>query len=245
LASTDKEWERLGRTEPLYGVWTDEQFLSASRDKEAEERFWASGERRIESVFRTIEKHIQTGFRPEEALDFGCGVGRLLLPMSVRCTRVTGVDVSVSMLKVARDQLSNRSVANVSLVHAGDGSFLGPGYFDFIHSYIVFQHIPLSRGYTILGQLLERLKPGGIAVLHFSYKNHTRNRWLRILHKLPPGKIIGNLLRGKSPHEPVMQMNEYDLSRVLECVQPVSDEGVHIEFTDHGVLGAVLYFRRA
>lgn len=244
LSSSDREWERIGRKEPFYGVWTDESLLSGVRDAQAEERFWSSGERHIHSVFQFISTHLEPGFSPQIALDFGCGVGRLLLPMSEKCVEVVGVDVSASMLEVARKQLKEKSIDNASLSQASDGLFAGPERFDLVHSYIVFQHIPPSRGYRILDQLLARLMPGGIGVLHFSFKNYQRGKWLRRLQQLPVFKQVGNLVAGKSLNEPVMQMNEYDMNRIMSRIMPVADGSVHMEFTDHGVLGATFYFKR-
>ena len=245
MPSNNKEWERIGQTEPFYGVLTDKQFLTASRDEQAEEKFWSSGERHIKSVFEFVSAHLTPEFAPEEALDFGCGIGRLLFPMANRCTRVTGVDVSASMLKHAHEQLAAKDLSNISLVHADDGLFSGPEKFDLIHSYIVFQHIPLSRGYLILDQLLGRLKPGGVGILHYTFNNYKRHKWVRRIHGWPLGKQIGNFLRARPLAEPVMQMNEYDLNRIMSRIQPISAGKVHIEFTDHGVLGVILYFKKA
>jgi SAM-dependent methyltransferase len=244
-SSSDKEWERIGRKEPFYGVWTDESFLTALRDDQAEERFWLSGERHIQSVFHFVWAHLKPNFSPRNALDFGCGVGRITIPMAEKCVEVLGVDVSTSMLDVAQKQLTEKSIGNVSLAHSSDGLFPGPDRFDFIHSYIVFQHIAPSQGYRILDQLLARLASGGIGVVHFSFDNYKRSIWLRRLHQLPVGKQIGNCLRGKRLSEPVMQMNEYDMNHVMSRIKSIADGEVHIEFTDHGVLGAILYFKKA
>ena len=55
-------------------------------------------------------------------LDVGCGVGRMLLPMSERFPRVVGLDISPKMLDHARDYLGDLS--NVELV-LGNGFDLG------------------------------------------------------------------------------------------------------------------------
>ena len=96
-SSSDKEWERIGRKEPYYGVWTDDSFLTATRDEHAEERFWSSGERHVKSVFKFICTHLEPDFTPQNTLDFGCGVGRVLCPLAEKSTKASGVDVSASM----------------------------------------------------------------------------------------------------------------------------------------------------
>jgi hypothetical protein len=82
LSSTDKEWERIAQTEPFFGVLTNQQFLTANLNAEAEKRFWASGERHISTVFNNIAKHLQSNFAPQRVLDFGCGIGRLIKPLT-------------------------------------------------------------------------------------------------------------------------------------------------------------------
>lgn len=245
MAQSDKEWERIGRTEPFYGVWTDEQFLNSARDEQAEKRFWQSGDAHVRGVFEVVRTHLEPEFEPEVALDYGCGVGRLLLPLAARCGSVTGVDVSAAMLEIAGNQLTTRSVTNVSLVRGGDGTFPGPDTFNFVHSFIVFQHIPVKRGYAILDQLLDRLATGGIGVLHFSYRNIRRNRWLRSFHRMPLGRELGNILKGRPTRQPQMLMEEYDLNKVMQKIQSASSGLVHVRPTDHGVLGVVFYFKRA
>jgi cyclopropane fatty-acyl-phospholipid synthase-like methyltransferase len=66
--------------------------------------FWRSGEDQADAVFRNIEHHLCLNFRPEHALDFGCGVGRLLFAWSKKCHHVTGVDVSPSRIAEAKRQ---------------------------------------------------------------------------------------------------------------------------------------------
>jgi hypothetical protein len=81
-------------------------------------------------------------------------------------------------------------------------------------------------------------------VLHFTFNNYKRNRLLHRLHALPIFKQLGNLLTGRPANEPIMQMNEYDMNEVLSRISAVADGDVHVELTDHGVLGAILYFRK-
>ncbi|HEY2123898.1 MAG TPA: class I SAM-dependent methyltransferase, partial [Chthoniobacterales bacterium] len=96
------------------------------------------------------------------ALEIGCGPGRLLLPMSRYFSEIHGVDVSDEMIGLARERLRDTHVQ----VHATSGQDLAifaDEYFDFVYSYIVFQHIPERE--TVLNYLRESqrvLKPGGV-----------------------------------------------------------------------------------
>src|SRR5882762_1792622 len=99
---SNSDWERFGRDEPYFGVLLDEKFRLRNLTPQALEEFFASGEAHVERVFRTIVRHLDPDFAPATALEFGCGVGRVLVPLARRCPSVVGVDVSASMLAEAR-----------------------------------------------------------------------------------------------------------------------------------------------
>jgi trans-aconitate methyltransferase len=96
-------------------------------------------------------------------LDFGCGVGRVLVPMAQHFRRAVGVDVSAQMLEEARRHLSGRG-ADLRLYDGVDidGS-LGELRYDFLHTARTVQHIPPPEGLRILESLLRRIEPGGAA----------------------------------------------------------------------------------
>jgi hypothetical protein len=87
-----------------------------------------------------------------------------MLAMSPHFDEIHGVDVSDEMVALARRRLS--SAAPHAHVHATSGTDLGmfeDGYFDFVYSYIVFQHIPERD--IVLNYLREArrvLRPGGV-----------------------------------------------------------------------------------
>lgn len=97
-----------------------------------------------------------------QVLEIGCGIGRLLRPLSRRVARAVGVDLSQEMIELARDYCVGRP--NIEL-HRTDGSldFLPDHRFDFVFSHIVFQHLP-RKAYAqrYLREAARVLKPGGI-----------------------------------------------------------------------------------
>ncbi|HKJ31811.1 MAG TPA: class I SAM-dependent methyltransferase [Balneolales bacterium] len=100
----------------------------------------------MDDILKKIRKYVDPHFSINRALDFGCGVGRLLIPLSVYSSHVTGVDVSESMLDEARKNCEARQITNVDFIKSDDDLSLLNRKFNFIHSYIVFQHIPAKRG---------------------------------------------------------------------------------------------------
>lgn len=241
--NSDKEWETYGAENPYFGVLSTARFLTQNLTEEARLEFWQSGQNDIETVFQNIRRHVDAEFQPVRALDFGCGVGRLLFAISARCEHATGVDVSPSMLAEAKRQASIKSIDNVSFVESSDCRDLGENTFCLVHSYIVFQHIPEARGYAILDRLLASLRSGGIGVLHFTFSNKHFGYW-KIIRNIPFNKQLRNLVRGKPLNTPRMQMNEYDLNVVMKKLWSQGVSNCHMAFSDHGVVGVTIYFKK-
>jgi len=245
----DQDWEQFGKTDPYYGVLTTPEYRGSLSEK-AREKFFASGEQHIEQIFAAIREHLDPDFDPSRALDFGCGVGRLLIPLARRCETVTGVDVSPSMLAEARRNCEAAGFGAVKLVRSDDELSAVTGEFDFVHSYIVLQHIPARRGERIVTQLASHLAPNGVAMLHVTYDfalNDWRKRlsyWARI--NVPGAKGLINLVRGRPAGAPTMQMNEYSLTRLLDLLWRAGCREVYVRFSDHdGARGALLFARKS
>ena len=86
--------------------------------------------------------HIDPSFSINHALEFGCGVGRLVIPLAKIAKRVTGIDVSESMINEAKRNCESRKINNVFLTKTDDSLSLLANNYDFMLSFIVFQHIP-------------------------------------------------------------------------------------------------------
>jgi SAM-dependent methyltransferase len=98
-----------------------------------------------------------------DALEIGCGVGRMTRMMARIFRSVTAVDVSTEMVERAKTNL--KGLDNVSVV-LGDGatlSALAEVSFDFAFSFIVFQHIPAFEVVASYCREVYRvLRPGGL-----------------------------------------------------------------------------------
>jgi len=126
------DWDRRARE--------NAQHFIACGHSDTDAAFWESGRRDLElSVLHDVE------LKPaSRALEIGCGLGRLLRPLSERIEKVYGVDISVEMIERARRALADRP--NIDLF-ATRGR-LGPirdESLDFVYSFIVFQHVPTKR----------------------------------------------------------------------------------------------------
>lgn len=252
VGNSDAAWERYGKLNPYFGVCTQEKYKSKNLNESALEEFFQSGEEQIKSVFDIVQERVDRNFRPTRALDFGCGVGRLTIPLARVCHSVVGVDASESMLNEARKNcLRNNDVANVYWIRSDDKLSKVSGTFDFVLSLIVFQHIPPPRGEMILKSIVDRLDPGGVGVLHFTYSSRVPRvaflravQWVR--RYVPLANNFVNLTVRKKPFfYPLMQWHNYNLNNILLILQEKSCELSYLIFTNHGGhLGVILFFQK-
>lgn len=248
-SSTDREWEKYGATDPYFGVFTHEKYRKTQLTQEDKAAFFRSGHDYLMAILSSVRTHLDPAFHPSNTLDFGCGVGRLVIPLAAISENVVGLDISSSMLNEAKLNCDAHALTNVSLIKSDDELSSLQGKFDFIHSIIVFQHIPVKRGVQIFKNLLTHLADGGICVLHFTFAARTsRTTKLLALIKtyLPLGGYLINLLRGRDWSSPNMQMNSYDLNKIFLLIQEIHVNNFYAEYTDHGgYRGLLIYFKGA
>ncbi len=215
----DRDWEKFGVNDPYYGVLTSDSYRREAFGVEARRRFFESGCQHISGLMERLEARlgpIKRGF----ALDFGCGVGRLTVPLASEFLfeSVTGVDISPSMLNEARKNAGSSQLNNIYFKQSCEFFNHSDASFDFIHSYIVFQHIPRRQGMQIFGELLCRLSPGGVIAIHFPYSKRIgllRTTLSQLRLSLRPVHYVGNVLQKRPIFEPPMQMNSYNINQLL------------------------------
>jgi len=263
MPNTDRAWKIYGESDPYFGVITDGRFMKGRMDSAAKAEFFSSGETYISKAFDVVRSSIAPDFVPKRGLDFGCGVGRLTIPLGRRCETVVGVDISPSMLDEARKNAIEAGLSNAEFVASDDQLTRATGSFDLVHSFIVFQHIRPARGEAILRQLLGRLTEDGIGILHFTYANLAetsleRRARRRLRERFPTLYDLRNVVKTggqlsasevasrlrESLRRPHMQMYRYDLNRLFEMLQESGCHDVHVRFSQSSRLGVILYFRK-
>ncbi|QNG46865.1 class I SAM-dependent methyltransferase [Sphingobium yanoikuyae] len=213
MTDTDHNWCLWGERDPYYGVLTDKRFRNDSI-QQYRDVFFAVGQTFVDHWLYKFEQRFGALSR-NRALDFGCGVGRLTIPLSQQFASVTGVDISPAMLREAQVNSAGKAIEyRLSDDHVSQVD----GTFDFVNCVIVLQHIPLERGMVILKGLLDRVGEGGGCLIQITTKR--RYSWKRELdyrlrHDVPGGRFLINLLKRQSADTPMMQMNEYSLAEVL------------------------------
>ncbi len=243
--STDTDWEKWGKSSPYYGVLSNEKFTGQTISDSLADQFYASGQNDVANAIKMI-KAMHNGTLPQfkRAVDFGCGVGRITVPLAQHAKKTTGLDISPSMLEAARQNLPATLRKRITYETSDSNLTALPKQYDLVYSNIVLQHIPTKRGYRIISKLLDNLERQGFAALHVTYA-HQAPRLKRFTITLRSHVQIVhytlNALRGRQVLTPLMRMHLYDLDAVLSLFYDSGIQEVTVALTNHGgYLGAMI-----
>jgi SAM-dependent methyltransferase len=175
------DWEELARREPYFPVHTHEGRL-------ASDEFFATGEADVVALLSGVTAVLGREIALTSVLDFGCGAGRLTLPLARRARDVVACDLAPTMLLHARTNAEDAGLQNVTFVSTADLPQVQPASFDFIVSLLVLQYIAPPAGYALIRTMTALLAPGGVAALHVMLDRagelHRLMRWSRSRSRL-------------------------------------------------------------
>ena len=149
-----RDWDQRAREDAYF-------YAGFARRKQSDSDFFSSAPDTILTIEAELARLPPSTSR--RGLEIGCGPGRLMGSMSRNFSEIHGVDISAEMAALARENLKDIPNAQVHVTADSSLSMFDADYFDFIYSYIVFQHIPDRE--VVLHYLEEArrvLKPGGI-----------------------------------------------------------------------------------
>jgi SAM-dependent methyltransferase len=155
-----RHWEAFGRTDPLWANLTNEEKRGGGWTPEV---FFRTGEDEIREVLDFVAS-LPAEVTLHRALDFGCGVGRLAQALAARFEEVWGVDIAPSMIEQAERYNRYPDVCRYYLNDRPDLGRFDTGFFDFIYSNIVLQHIRPKDQRLTLAELVRVLAPAGLLV---------------------------------------------------------------------------------
>jgi len=143
-------------------------------EKQSWQRFLWSRERRI--ILRILEKYY-TG-RDIHLLDFACGTGRITHLLEQRVKTSTGVDVSGSMLAIAREKLKRTELIEADITN---NNILEGRKFNLITAFRFFVNAEPELRTAAIKSLTKFLSEDG----YFVFNNHQsyESPWNKILHK--------------------------------------------------------------
>lgn len=235
-------WDEFAAKEPYFAVLTHPRFLRQHFDAVAEAEFFRTGEEYVSDLYGRVLENVASHFAPLSVLEYGCGVGRLLLPLARRAERVTGVDISPSMLDTARMHVTRAGLRNVELMSATDFA-ADDRRFDLVNCHLVLQRMRRREGMGLLRQLACRVREGGVGVFHLPLRANVSRlvRAARTARARVPGvNAFTNVLRGKPMTTPLIESNTYDINDVLSVLQEFGFDEPQLVFTRHGDLEGVV-----
>jgi SAM-dependent methyltransferase len=173
LVDLQAVWEALAQADPLWAVLSEPEKAGRQWDVDA---FMASGEDQIARELATFGD--LGGVLPDRALavDFGSGVGRLSQPLATRFERVVGIDISPTMIEVARRLNVHGDRVEYVLNDKPAFPFLPTGIASFVSTMITLQHVPPAAIRTYLGEFFRIAKPG--AGIVFQLPSHYSDTYL-------------------------------------------------------------------
>ncbi len=200
LDTVRETFEKLGREDPLYGVLTDH---ARRYNKWDPIEFFETGVAEVGRMMRSLED-IPLKVARGDALDFGCGVGRLTLALGAHFTSVVGVDIADTMIDRAREYNTLGTRVRYVVNTSDDLSVFADGAFDFVYSSIVLQHVPPQSSVRYISEFLRVLRPGGVAVFHVpSGKAYAPGSLAALLYRVRREYLrrAWKHLRGRAPYE--------------------------------------------
>ena len=247
--STDTDWDKWGEIDPYFGVLSSDEYRADILNEELRAKFFHTGDEYIRRTLAIVRSHLDVDYHPEHCLDFGCGVGRLVIPLASLSQKVVGVDVSDHMLAEAALNCQKNNIKNVSFVKSDDDLTKLTGTFNLIHSCLVLQHIPAKRGMRLIKALVEHLEPGGIVAIQFYYRCDAPKvvrALVKLRYQLPIANAARNIIRGRPLHEPAMQLHIYDLESVISMLEAAGVDSFYLNpFKDADFQSMALYGQKS
>jgi SAM-dependent methyltransferase len=240
-------WDAFAAREPFFAVLTEPRFLREQIEPEGEEEFFATGEAYVSDLYATLLGTVAPQLAPTRILEYGCGIGRLLIPFARRSESVTGVDISPAMLAHARQQLERAGVRNAELLTAEEFES-APRTFDVVNCFLVLQRLRRDEGMALLERLTSAVRIGGVGVFHLPFRSRA-SRLQRVTRatreSLPGVNPLINIALRKPPSTPLIPSHTYDMNEVLALLEDRGFESPHLVFSRQGDLdGVIIHARR-
>jgi len=135
--------------------------------KKTPQEYWNKGPQLARNILGIgISRYdlILQGKDPKELriLEIGCGMGRIMIPMSKIFGEVFGVDISPKMIKLGKEFFKNTPNCKTYVNKGSDLSMFPNDHFDFCFTEKVFRHIPdkkiIKKYFNEVSRILKREK---------------------------------------------------------------------------------------
>lgn len=168
--ATQSYWQQAGSDErtAYWSILTHDEWRSAPRGEELT-AFYDTG-RQFSEMLTALARELCPAFSLPQArvLDFGCGIGRILLHFVGKAAHCEGWDFSQSHLDTLETNLRGVfGLEGFSTRLLDSPDIAQPEQtFDFVYGVLVLQHNPPPLMAHLLRGVLRTLAPGGLAFMH-------------------------------------------------------------------------------
>lgn len=215
------------------------------------------GYKRLDGIAEAIEEETGATLEGRNALDYGCGVGRIAVPLAQRCEHVYALDLSRSVLAEAQANAERLGLSNFEMMTAERLPELA-GRYDLVVSLHVLQHIPVREGERLFSALVEGLGPGGVGfinlilrprrpvarVLRWTWRSTRDPKPRRRAHRLNPVNVVGVVDLSYA----YMMRRSYSLNRLGRLLADAGVTRWHVHFnpgeTGRAFDAAAIVFRK-
>lgn len=167
-ANRPNRWQRFAEEAPQFYILTDPE-LARLDPEERRQQFFSSGEADVKDALACVDRW-NHGWGC--AVEIGCGIGRLTLPLARRFAETRAIDVAPTMLKHLQNNAHAAGIENI-LTYQPDEAW-DDGEVDYVYSLLVFQHVPELK---IIDDYLTRIGRAlildGVAQLQFDTRPST------------------------------------------------------------------------
>jgi len=146
-------------------------YIAFGRRKQDDAEFAATASevlgRNITPELARLPPHIP--MRARRFLEIGCGIGRLMAPLSQFCGEIHGVDIADEMIRMGRERLADIAHAHLHWTRDSDLAAFADDSFDLVYSFAVMQHLPHEAPFwRYLAESARVLKEGGVLLQQFN-----------------------------------------------------------------------------
>lgn len=202
ITGLQNTWDQLGKDDPLWAIISREDKKGG---KWSVDEFFATGEKEIGDVMRYVDA-LPRKFARSNALDFGCGIGRVTQPLAKYFNEVTGVDIAASMIALAKQYNTHGDRCIYIHNKTGDLQAFTDDNFDFIYTNITLQHMEPRFAKKYIQEFLRVLTPHGILI--FQLPSHIKVTNIRtLILRLVPKMMVRAWYRLWSGTQPRIDMN--------------------------------------
>jgi 2-polyprenyl-3-methyl-5-hydroxy-6-metoxy-1,4-benzoquinol methylase len=127
-------------------------------------RFFESGRNLINDMEDFLQENGESLFKANDILDFGCGCGRMLIPLSfmISPSKIVGTDIDKQSIGWLKSNYAPFKALDVNKIKPP--TKYANATFDLVYGVSVFTHLPEDMQHAWLREMSRIMKPGGLGL---------------------------------------------------------------------------------